>query len=55
MHLFELTDFLRTPFNPSAEVKCTRINITEGVPTTRWGHSSAVYKGKLYILGGRNE
>jgi N-acetylneuraminic acid mutarotase len=25
------------------------------VPSTRWGHAASTYKGKLYIVGGRNE
>ena len=29
--------------------------MTEGVPSTRWGHSATTHKDKLYILGGRNE
>jgi len=24
-------------------------------PSTRWGHAATNYKGKLYIVGGRNE
>lgn len=50
-----MADFLSAPLSAAAEIKCTRINVTEGVPTTRWGHSSASHDGKLYILGGRNE
>lgn len=29
--------------------------MTEGIPTTRWGHAAATHEGKLYIIGGRNE
>ena len=37
-------------------VSCTRIDVKEGVPTTRWGHAAAVMDDdKLLILGGRNE
>jgi len=25
------------------------------VPTTRWGHASATYQQKLYVIGGRND
>lgn len=44
--------------NPSValgSITCTKVLVNEGVPSTRWGHSAAVYKEKLYILGGRNE
>jgi hypothetical protein len=34
---------------------CNKINVTEGIPTTRWGHAAATHNGKLYVLGGRNE
>ena len=34
---------------------CTKINLTEGAPSTRWGHAASTHDGKLYILGGRNE
>ena len=56
MHLFEMQDFLANyQTNPNAQIICTKINVTEGIPSTRWGHSAATYKDKLYILGGRNE
>jgi N-acetylneuraminic acid mutarotase len=43
------------PTNSENRVITTRINITEGVPSTRWGHAAATNNGKLYILGGRND
>lgn len=36
-------------------VLATKVNATQGVPSTRWGHAAATNEGKLYILGGRNE
>ena len=53
LHLFDFKKFFE--FGPSNPVTCTEINVAEGVPSTRWGHASATYKGELYILGGRNE
>jgi hypothetical protein len=55
MHIFDLTSFLDKPENAESKVHVTRINITEGAPSTRWGHAATTYQGKLYILGGRNE
>jgi hypothetical protein len=52
MHLFDIESFL---FCPSNAIICSKVNVTEGVPTTRWGHAAASYNGNLYILGGRNE
>ena len=36
-------------------VVATKINVTENVPSTRWGHAACTNDGKLYILGGRND
>lgn len=55
MHLFDLSLFLMDPTNSENRVITTRININEGVPSTRWGHAAATNNGKLYILGGRND
>lgn len=55
MHIFELSKFFIDPSNIENQVKCTKVNVTEGVPSTRWGHAAAEHDGKLYILGGRNE
>jgi hypothetical protein len=55
MHLFDMTTFLENPADPTRQILCSKINVTEGVPTTRWGHSAASYDEKLYILGGRND
>lgn len=52
MHLFDFTAFLKDPL---AVVVITKINVTEGFPSTRWGHSASTNDGKLYILGGRND
>jgi N-acetylneuraminic acid mutarotase len=38
-----------------SKIECTKINVTEGAPSTRWGHAATTNEGKLYILGGRNE
>lgn len=56
MHIFDLTDYLKYYQSiPSTPINCNKVNVTEGVPSTRWGHSAATYRDKLYILGGRNE
>jgi len=55
LHLFEFSSFFEDPKDINKMIICTKINITEGVPSTRWGHSSAAANGKLYVLGGRNE
>jgi N-acetylneuraminic acid mutarotase len=55
MHIFDLTSFLENPDSTESRIHVTRVNITEGAPSTRWGHAATTYQGKLYILGGRNE
>jgi hypothetical protein len=55
MHVFNLQNFLENPADTTRMIMCTKINITEGVPSTRWGHAAATHNGKLYIMGGRNE
>lgn len=55
LHVFELSNFFEDPTDINRMIICTKINITEGVPSTRWGHAAAAQNGKLYILGGRNE
>ena len=55
MHIFDLSKFLLDPKNPENIVIVTKVNVTEGVPSTRWGHAAAIDQGKLYILGGRND
>jgi hypothetical protein len=56
MHIFEMKQFFEFPDDLNkGRIICTHIDIKEGIPSTRWGHSSAQYNGKLYILGGRNE
>ena len=53
LHIFDLAEFLRSPSNST--ISCVRIENSLGVPSSRWGHSSAVYQDRLYILGGRND
>jgi hypothetical protein len=55
MHIFDLSKFLLDPLDLANQVIVTKINVTEGAPTTRWGHAAAIDQGKLYILGGRND
>jgi len=55
MHIFDMANFLANPSDVSGTVLCTRVNATENVPSTRWGHAAATYGNKLYIVGGRNE
>ena len=55
MHIFDLSMFLLNPADNTQSVMVQKVNITEGVPSTRWGHAAATSNGKLYILGGRND
>ena len=55
LHIFDMSSFFEDPTDINKMIACTKVNTTEGVPSTRWGHSSASLNGKLYILGGRNE
>jgi hypothetical protein len=54
-HIFDLTQFMNNPSDIEKRVSCIKIDATEGLPSTRWGHAAASYDGNLYILGGRNE
>ena len=55
LHVFELSKFFEDPSDINNMIECTKVTVTEGVPSTRWGHAAAAANGKLYILGGRNE
>ncbi len=55
LHIFDLANFLENPADTQRTITCTKVNTTEGVPSTRWGHAAATFNEKLYILGGRNE
>ena len=55
MHIFNLQKFLESPQDPEAHIIVTKVNVTQGMPSTRWGHAATTYEGKLYIFGGRNE
>ncbi len=55
MHVFDMTKFLENPGNQVNAISCNKVNITEGLPSTRWGHSASTFNDKVYILGGRNE
>lgn len=55
MHTFDLSEFFEDPNNIENRVKCSQINVKQGVPTTRWGHAAATYKERLYVIGGRND
>jgi N-acetylneuraminic acid mutarotase len=55
MHMFDFSQFLANPTNSDNHVIVKKIDISENVPSTRWGHASATYNGKLYIIGGRND
>ena len=55
MHVFDLSNYLQNINDAGSAVICTKVNLTEGVPSTRWGHAAATLNEKLYILGGRNE
>jgi N-acetylneuraminic acid mutarotase len=51
--MFDMSNYLSK--GPEHPVDCTEIKMSEGVPSTRWGHAASTYNGQLYILGGRNE
>ena len=54
LNIFELAAFIQAP--SSGIVVCTKVSVTENVPTTRWGHGATVLNDtKLFILGGRND
>ena len=36
-------------------VVCTKIDMLDNIPSTRWGHAAVSKDNKLYILGGRND
>ncbi len=55
MHIFDIQKFIENPAETNATVEASKINVSQGAPTTRWGHAATTYQGKLYILGGRNE
>lgn len=55
LHVFDMRSFMENPADPNVLVYCTKVNVTENIPSTRWGHSAAAYNEKLYILGGRND
>jgi N-acetylneuraminic acid mutarotase len=54
LNIFELSQFVEAP--SSGIVTCTKVNVSDNVPTTRWGHGATVLnQTKLLVLGGRNE
>ena len=53
--MFDLSNFFENPLDITRKVICTRINVTEGLPSTRWGHAASTMGDKLFIVGGRNE
>lgn len=55
MHIFDLSDFVESPSDFNKLVICTKVDLVENVPSTRWGHSASAYKDNLYLVGGRNE
>jgi N-acetylneuraminic acid mutarotase len=55
MHIFDMKAFLADPHNPQVRLTCKKVQATQGVPSTRWGHAASTYNGKLYIVGGRND
>ena len=55
MHLNDLNLFDLTNFEQTGVIHCVKIDLTQNVPDTRWGHSAVVDGSKLYVLGGRND
>lgn len=53
LDMFDLTAFIESGCS-NLTVMCTKLAMTGKGPSSRWGHSSAVYRDKMYILGGRN-
>ncbi len=45
---------LRGLENGVFKAPATRLRTVGDLPDARWGHSAAVYEGKMYIFGGRN-
>jgi hypothetical protein len=53
LNIFDLSQFVE---NSSNQVICTRVEVGENMPSTRWGHAAAVMNhAKLFVLGGRND
>ena len=52
LNVFDLGQFTKDMQSP---VICTKIELKENVPSTRWGHAAVCHENMLYILGGRND
>ena len=52
LNLFDLEYFTQDTNLP---IICTKIELKENVPSTRWGHAAVCHDNMLYILGGRND
>jgi hypothetical protein len=57
LNIFDLSQFVENPnLTSSNHVICTRVEVGENIPSTRWGHAAAVMNDtKLFVLGGRND
>ena len=54
LDMFDLTAFIESGC-VNLTVTCCKLTCLAGKgPSSRWGHSAAVYEDKVYILGGRN-
>jgi hypothetical protein len=53
LDMFDLTDFIESR-HANRAIACQKLNSKSQGPSSRWGHSAAVYKDKIYIIGGRN-
>jgi hypothetical protein len=54
VNIFDLSGFVNCG---NQSVICTKLAFSDSklVPSTRWGHTAAVYDDKLFVLGGRND
>jgi hypothetical protein len=53
MNMFDASEFVET--EGEAPIKCDKLKCKGEIPSPRWGHSSGLYEGKIYMFGGRND
>jgi len=56
VNVFDLSAFTSSD-GAQKEITCQLLKFDQGqvVPSSRWGHSAAVYEDNVYIVGGRND
>ena len=50
LNLFDLKDFWTI-----RQITCTKIDVRDNAPETRWGHTAVAKANLLFVLGGRND